>query len=181
MFRFIFSECVRMVGNMVFDKKIVRGKVAPPLVIIFSLFFVLALVANVSAWEVGQPPIVITSPTGSYVEGSTIPFEISVHGTTTFFECDLDTLASVRSFIGNTTINDFFGGYGLGVGSYTLYCSIRSDITGWDFAHIRYTVTAAPPTTLPPSEEIPEFPTAALPAIIAAGGYLAIRRMKNKE
>lgn len=40
--------------------------------------------------------------------------------------------------------------------------------------------TTTPPTTLPGGEqEIPEFPTAALPAIVAVGGYLAIRRLKK--
>lgn len=34
--------------------------------------------------------------------------------------------------------------------------------------------------TPPPPEEIPEFPTAALPALIAVGGYVAIRRLKRR-
>jgi hypothetical protein len=36
-------------------------------------------------------------------------------------------------------------------------------------------------TTLPDQKEIPEFPTTAIPALVAVGGYLAIRRLNRKE
>lgn len=44
------------------------------------------------------------------------------------------------------------------------------------------TTTTQPPSTQPPPpKEIPEYPTAALPALIALGGYLTIRRSRKKE
>jgi hypothetical protein len=152
-------------------------------VIIFSLFFVFALAANVSAGDKQPPNISIVKPTGNYVEGSTIPFEISGADNADAIFCYLDgNPGNGKSYIGATTINSFFGQIGLTVGGHLIDCDAINDY-GQSSADTPYVVKAAPTTTttLPTTEEIPEFPTAALPAIIAAGGYLAIRRLKNKE
>ena len=160
----------------------------PPLAIIFSLFFVLAFAANVfaSTGEAGQPPnISITSPTlsGNYYKTDTIPFEISGAETADAIFCYIDfNPGNGKSYIGATTINSFFGEIGLDVGSHLINCNAINDYGPSD-ADGPYIVKAAPTTstTLPTEQEIPEFPTAALPVIIAAGGYIAIRRMKSKE
>ena len=151
--------------------------------IIFSLFFVLAFAANVSAGDKQPPNIAIVKPTGNYAEGSTIPFEISGADNADAIICYLDSdLGNAKPYMGATTINDFFGQIGLNVGPHAIDCEAQNP---WGDQAITegYIVKAVPTTTttVPGEQEIPEFPTAALPAIIAVGGYLAIRRMKNKE
>ena len=132
--------------------------------IIFSLFFVLALAANVSAEIYG-----IAKPLDGM--GYSIPADtpLEVNG---YNACRLNGGPTNVDPSPYSTVESFLGEINEGVNQ--LEC--------WDIANpeIRESVyfTGFNP---PIEEEIPEFPTAAIPAAVALLGYIGLKRLKKRE
>ena len=119
----------------------------------------------------GTYDVVITLHADSATSGSA---HMTINGLNQGFETDGDWETMELSPAGMTFTGDmtqmqvFYGLYGYGA---------THSVT---FEDITVTGCAYEETPPPDGQEIPEFPTAALPAVIAVGGYLMLRRRKQE-